>query len=187
MNLNLNLKLPFSLGSAGSADGKPYICQTNCAIATVFLVSMIYRMFSVDKSGLMKNFNQTLNSALQSKYKNIILERRNIYLKGYAIGFVVALAFVYYQYTTAMQNKRKTLPIPKIPFLCTIAAITFTFNYFYYILHPKSDWMVMHLKTPQQRDAWLKVYRHMQMQCHLGFALGIVAVVMYANSVCMKA
>ena len=186
----MNIKLPFSSGSLSSlftSEGKPCICRTNCAIATVFLISMIYKMFSVDKSELMTNFNQTLNSALQNKYKDIVLERRNIYLKGYAIGFAVALAFVYYQYTTAIKSKRKTMPIPQVPFLCTIAAITFTFNYFYYIMHPKSDWMVLHLKTPQQRDAWQKVYRHMQMQCHIGFALGIVAVVLYANSVCMNA
>ena len=68
--------------------------------------------------------------------------------------------------------------------LCTIVAITFVVSYFYYILHPKSDWMVKHLHSKDQRDAWLQVYRHMQVQCHVGFVLGIIAVFIYGTAVC---
>ena len=39
---------------------------------------------------------------------------------------------------------------------CITAAVTFTVNYFYYILSPKSDWMVVHLNTQGQKQACLE-------------------------------
>ena len=72
----------------------------------------------------------------------------------------------------------------KLTMLCSVIAITFVVSYFYYILHPKSDWMVKHLQTKTQREAWLTVYRHMQVLCHMGFGLGLVAVFLYGTSVC---
>ena len=68
--------------------------------------------------------------------------------------------------------------------LCMVAAVAFSVNYFYYILSPKSDWMVLHLKSGEETQAWLKVYRTMQFNYHLGLVLGIIAVVAFGNALC---
>ena len=78
----------------------------------------------------------------------------------------------------------KNKALSKFSLVCTVVSVTFIVSYFHYILHPKSDWMVKYLNTTQQKDAWLKIYRHMQLNSHIGAALGIVAVALYANSVC---
>jgi hypothetical protein len=68
--------------------------------------------------------------------------------------------------------------------LCMVAAVSFSVNYFYYILSPKSDWMVLHLKSGEETQAWLKVYRTMQYNYHIGLVLGILAVVAFGNALC---
>ena len=52
-------------------------------------------------------------------------------------------------------------------------------NYLYYILKPKKDYMVPHLTTKPQREAWLAIYKEMQYRCKMGFVLGIVAFMLY--------
>ena len=166
------------------SEQKPQICRLNCAVATAILISMIYKMFSIDKSPLMTNFNKTLTSNLREKYQKIVLERRNIYFQGYALGFAISLFVIYNNYIKLSNSRTKNQALSKFSLVCTVISVTFIVSYFHYILHPKSDWMVKYLTTNQQKDAWLKIYRHMQLNCHIGAALGIIAVALYANSVC---
>ena len=60
--------------------------------------------------------------------------------------------------------------------VCTVMATCFLTNYFYYILSPKSDWMLNHMNSPEQVKAWLLMYREMQYNYHMGLVLGIIAV-----------
>ena len=67
---------------------------------------------------------------------------------------------------------------------CITGSITFTVNYFYYILTPKSEWMILSLEGQDQKEAWLKMYRHMQFNYHVGFLLGIAAVFFLTKGIC---
>jgi hypothetical protein len=60
--------------------------------------------------------------------------------------------------------------------VCTVMATCFLTNYFYYMLHPKSDWMLNHMGNQEEVKAWLQMYREMQYNYHAGLALGIVGV-----------
>jgi len=73
---------------------------------------------------------------------------------------------------------------PRSGLLCMVAAVAFSVNYFYYILSPKSDWMVLHLKSAEETNAWLTVYRTMQYNYHVGLVMGILAVVAFGNALC---
>ena len=64
--------------------------------------------------------------------------------------------------------------------VCMVGAITFTTNYLYYILSPKTTYMVQHLQNKEQIDEWLKIYRTMQVKYHIGLVLGIVAIMIFA-------
>ena len=77
----------------------------------------------------------------------------------------------------------KSLSNKKIPYwsiVCIIGAITLVVNYFYYILSPKSSYMIEHLKDIEQNKAWLKIYRMMQIKYHIGLIFGIIAVMFFA-------
>lgn len=65
--------------------------------------------------------------------------------------------------------------------VCIVLATSFLTNYFYYILSPKTDWMLNHVEGPeaqakQQVQAWLQMYRTMQFYYHAGLVLGILGV-----------
>jgi hypothetical protein len=68
--------------------------------------------------------------------------------------------------------------------VCMVGGITLLTNYLYYMLSPKSDYMVLHLDDQRQRVAWLDIYRGMQVKYHVGLALGIGAAMLAAGSVC---
>jgi hypothetical protein len=63
-----------------------------------------------------------------------------------------------------------------ISLVCTVMATAFLTNYFYYMLSPKSDWMLNHMDNQEEVKAWLQMYRGMQYNYHMGMALGIIAV-----------
>ena len=60
--------------------------------------------------------------------------------------------------------------------VCTVIATAFLTNYFYYMLHPKSDWMLNHMNNQEEVKAWLLMYREMSYNYHMGLTLGIIAV-----------
>jgi hypothetical protein len=52
------------------------------------------------------------------------------------------------------------------------------------MLSPKSDWMVLHFNTQSNKDAanWLRVYRGMQVNYHVGLVLGIAGTILLSNA-----
>jgi hypothetical protein len=66
--------------------------------------------------------------------------------------------------------------------VCLVIAVSFTTNYFYYMLSPKSKWMLNEIKTEEQTKAWLVMYRHMQVYYHTSFVLGIIGTGLFAYS-----
>ena len=64
--------------------------------------------------------------------------------------------------------------------VCTIIAVSFITNYFYYMLTPKSTYMLQHINSPEQTRAWLSMYKAMQYYWHSGLALGIIATAFFA-------
>ena len=79
--------------------------------------------------------------------------------------------------TKFMKIKTSTMSL-----VCIIGAITFTTNYLYYILYPKTDYMLLHLNDKKQIEGWLNVYKSMQFKFHLGFVFGIIAVIIFSAS-----
>jgi len=151
-------------------------CTTSCILAGAFLISMFYTMFTIDKSTLVNSYLRLLNDKEKQKYFELVTERRNIYLQGFALGFVISLGILYYLH---FYRKEK---VSRFYSISIILGVSFTINYFYYIIHPKSDYMLRYLDTQEERDAWLNIYRAMQLHYHLGFALGLLFMVFVANA-----
>ena len=151
-------------------------CATSCGIAATLLAGMAYCTYMGNRSALVKNYMRSLTEEQQQTYAKITEERRGIYLRGFGWGLLLSalLLGVHHQYAS----------MSRAALLCTVAAITLATNYFYYVLSPKSDWMVLHLTSSEETQAWLNVYRTMQYNYHLGLVLGILAVVAFGNALC---
>jgi uncharacterized protein YacL len=135
---------------------------------------MIYFYNITNNSKVISKYKAQLPIDLQKMYEKISKERMHISLYGYGLGLILSLLIIFYN-LKLKKNKLNTIPL-----VCIVMATCFLTNYFYYILSPKSDWMLNHIKSEEQIKAWLIMYREMQVNYHIGLVLGIVAVGIFA-------
>ena len=144
-------------------------CWISCGIASAFIVSMIY--MNLSKKDILVSFLESLTPDLQEKYKEIMKERLTLYILGFGIGLIVSTLAVFY--------------IRPEPILgaCMSMAGTFLFTYFFYMLTPKSDYIIRHLETKEQKEKWLKVYKTMQQTYHTGLVLGLIGATLLGSQI----
>ena len=145
-------------------------CTISCMISAIFIIGMIYFYNMTDKSLIVKHYKEKLSSDLQKRYDKISKERMTISYQGYILGFILSLFIIFYNL------KIKGVKLSNFALVCTVMATCFLTNYFYYILTPKSDWMLNHMGNQEEVKAWLQMYREMSYNYHMGLVLGIVAV-----------
>ena len=152
------------------------ICGSTCGIALMFLIANIYVTLSSDsKLKIKENYYKTLSRNEILRYENIVNERRNIYFQGYGLGLIMSFILLALNYNNKNGLSNNSM-------VCVVGAVTLTVNYFYYMLAPKSDYMVLHLNKREQREEWQKINRYMQVKYHVGLLLGIVAAMLFAKS-----
>jgi hypothetical protein len=145
-------------------------CSTTCMIAVALIIATIYFQNATTKSKIVQEYKKQLPSNLQNLYEKISAERLRLNYYGYALGLILSLIIILYNYT----SKRNKLTNTSL--VCLVIVVSFLTNYFYYILSPKSTYMLDHINSPEQTKAWLAMYREMQYNYHLGFVIGVVAV-----------
>lgn len=143
-------------------------CAISCMISAIFIIGMIYFYSMTEKSEIVKQYKKQLTPELQKRYEKITKERMTISFHGYGLGLILSFFIIYLR-------KRRTFSL-----VCTVMATCFLTNYFYYMLTPKSDWMLNHVNSPEQVKAWLKMYREMSYNYHMGIVFGIIGVGIFA-------
>ena len=139
-------------------------CVNTCVVAGAFFIASLYTSLVVDKEGIIDPYFNLLDIENRERYKKIGDERRMLQMKGLVLGFSLAVAILVYNGRTSIN----------ISTMCDALAITFVTNYFFYLLYPKSDYMVLHLDKKEEREAWLNVYRTMQFNYNSSLALGLI-------------
>lgn len=142
--------------------------MVSCTIAVGLLVAMLFTMISPEKVSLMNDYEVHLSPAQRTKYHALRQERLHIYLTGFVIGIILAMIVVYW-----LRQRPVYLNV------CLSGAIVFVTAYFYYVFTPKSDYMILYLDEKEDRVAWLRIYRHMTIMYHLGFVIGVLAVMLF--------
>jgi hypothetical protein len=148
------------------------VCSLSCSIAAVFIIGMIYFYNATSKNATVLHYRAQLNDAQQVAYDAIRIERLHISIQGYILGFILSLIIIFV-YNGNKQSKPSGL-------VCLVLATSFLTNYFYYMLSPKTDWMLNHVESKEQTQAWLQMYRTMQYYYHSGLVLGIIGVGVFA-------
>ena len=149
-------------------------CTISCMISAVFIIGMIYFYNMTEKSEIVKQYKEKLPVDLQKRYESIAKERMTISYRGYVLGILFSSFIIFYNL------KIKKQKLNTFSLVCTVMATCFLTNYFYYILSPKSDWMLNHVTSPDQVKHWLQMYREMSYNYHMGIALGIIGVGIFA-------
>lgn len=145
-------------------------CAISCMISAIFIIGMIYFYNMTGKSKIVKHYKSSLSSDLQNRYDKISKERMMISYQGYALGVILSLGIIFYNL------KIKGTKLNNTSLVCTVIATAFVTNYFYYMLSPKTDWMLNHMNNQEEVKSWLLMYREMQYNYHMGLVLGIIAV-----------
>lgn len=154
------------------------VCTVSCSISLIFIIGMIYFYSMTYKSQVAEKYRASLSPELRLVSDKITKERMQISLEGYGLGLLLSIGLIYY-FTNEKKQKMDSMSL-----VCLVVAVSFLTNYFYYVLHKKSDWMIKHLKDKKDIDNWLQMYRFMQYHYHLGIVLGIIGVGMLAYAFC---
>lgn len=146
-------------------------CYTSGIIGLAFLGGSIATMLGCREQT--DNLRRVLSEEAAATYEKIIKERTNLYIQGLLIGIVLSYAI--------LLNLKITNRFHKISLFFGITLIT---TVMYYMLMPKSDWMLNHLKTEGETKAWLEVYKNMKARYLTGFVLGALAAIPLGNTLC---
>ena len=141
------------------------VCINSCLIAFVLLSGTIATMITSKTSPNFRKFNETLTIEQQKLYKNITMERLRIYIEGMILGLITGL-FGLSLLPKKVDNASK---------VCLFVIVCLLINMVYYRMYPKSNYMVKHLNTPEQKEAWLAIYKEMKYRHLFGMILGLGA------------
>jgi hypothetical protein len=117
----------------------------------------------------MKDFMNKLDKNELNTYLKIISERRNIYIQGMVLGILLGLAYI------ILVNKKFSNVSLNI---CIFVTFVFVTNTIYYLIKPKSTYMLNHINEQDKIEAWLDIYRYMQRIYITGILIGIVSYIL---------
>ena len=152
------------------------VCITSCFLAAIFLASMLYFNFMVDKNYINKTLTSTLSKELQDEYKKRILERRSIYMTGFFTGLIISLISLYIL--------RKSIAFGGIPSACFLISLTYIVTLMYYYVTPKLPLFVTLLDKREDRENWNTLYHYMKYNYIASFVFGILFVGILGYGLC---
>lgn len=135
-----------------------------CLIASIFMGASIYTMLSCKDCPPFIEYEKSLDETQHQEYTKIVRERVSIYITGLILGTILALLYLY------LNN----MDIDPFKHSCIFVAIALTTQYLYYMLYPKSAYMVTKMKSTDQLIKWQAINKHMQYKYHMGMLLGII-------------
>ena len=152
------------------------VCFRSCSMSLIFLFSMLYMTFTIDKDSMTLHLTKHFNAQQIYYYKQVIKERTLIYLTGFGFGLLSSLALLF-----ALKHKLKLNPWI---ITCTCVSLSYIVMYFYYTLSPKMDLMVVQLDKKDARIAWQEYYTTMKNKYHISMLLGFVFVSLLNSGLC---
>jgi uncharacterized protein YacL len=147
-------------------------CLNYCVLGAALLGSSILTMMASKQSKNFVNFKKLLNQRQLEIHEGITKERLSIYIQGLILGVLLAVLVTF---NSSLKGNNK---------LCVFVVIALGVNYLFYSLHPKSTYMLLHLSSQQQNEAWLNIYKEMKLRCKLGLLLGLGGYVLLGNGLC---
>lgn len=148
-------------------------CYLTCTLGAGLLAGNIYTMMT-PRNEIYK-IKELLDQEGLDAYEKIEKERLMLYIQGIILGLI--LAFILFIYTKdKVQNQLCNV--------CLFVVVALLTGMIYYKVMPKSDYMLNHLKTPEQNKEWLKVYKTMQNRYHTGFFTGAIAYAVICYAFC---
>ena len=154
------------------------VCGVSGSIAVMFIIGMVYFYGVTNSLQIGKKYEATLTPEQRTHYNKILSERTRLTYEGYGLGLGISAVYVWLQRSLANSEICKRLKRGKtsvFSMVLAVVAITCVTNYFYYVLSPKNKFMLDYLSDPEDIARWLKMYREMQFNYHMGLLCGVAA------------
>ena len=147
----------------------------DCVIATFLGISLFGASFlcMTANEEQTNRMTQVLSKDLAAVYEKIVRERAMLYLQGILIGLVFSYFMVKWLRPGKIFHR-----------MMVYFAVTLFTAVIYYMLMPKSEYMLQHLKTKEENERWLSIYRTMQLRYFIGFVLGAFVSIPIAYAYC---
>lgn len=123
------------------------------AYLTVFGITIFYH-------GDLEKMVNLMDDQQKEIYSKIRKERLNHYLNGLAAGVVLSLPTLYLIKNTASR-------------VCASGIVLMMTASIAYYLQPKSDYMIRHLNSQEQKEAWMNVSRNFIKKKISGVMIGL--------------
>ena len=120
-----------------------------CLVGGMFVISSIYMMFLKENTEVFAKFDSLLDDKQKKRYREIIRERRNIYLSGLVIGLLFGIKYL-------IDNREDKYAY------CKFLTIVYSIKLGIYYVFPKSKSMIYSLTEKPQFEAWMDIYNHMK-------------------------
>lgn len=153
----------------------------NCYISGIIAIGLFCAsLFTMTISKAQhEKLQKVLSPELDAIHNKIAKERRNLYLQGLGLGLILS-GIIQYVYT----QKNKPQLDTRFHKMSLWFAVTLGTALVYYLVMPKSDYMLKHLKTPEENQAWLSVYQEMQSKYIWGMIFGALIAIPVGNMFC---
>ena len=120
-----------------------------------------------------KSYKRELPVAAQRALKVAKKERSGLAFEGLVLGMIAGAFLV------LLSGKMR-----KMSGVCVLAATAFVVQFMYYMLSPKSEWVLRHLHTPAERHGWLRMYREYQKAYYGSILASIVGAELLEYGLC---
>lgn len=148
------------------------ICGTACFVAVVFALSTLLFPLLLNR-GVVAGYRSRLPPAAQAALGVATKERAMLAFQGLVLGMIVGAIAV------LLMGKRG-----KAAGVCVLASVAFVVQFLYYMLSPKSAWVVQHLRSAEQRKDWVRVYREYQKAYYGSIAIGVIGAGVLGYGLC---
>lgn len=132
-----------------------------CFLAAGLIGSSLYTMMTCSECNAL---NQSFDAKQKLLYQQIVNERKSLATQGFFLGLLVSALYLYFMGQSLN------------PFVngCVYAGLTLAIQAFYYLLSPKSTYMVEHLSNQEQLNLYAAANRTMQLRALIGILLGFL-------------
>ena len=137
-------------------------CIKTCALFYVMFITYLFIFgYTLIYSDDLKKFKSVLNKKQRIIHDKIRKERLHHFYTGLGVGSVLGLLVL-----LTNSGFRSKYCMAGIILILTMSTV-------YYVL-PKSDYMIRHLETKEQRMAWMNISRNFMKKKMIGFILAVV-------------
>ena len=140
-----------------------------CVGAAVLALGSVFVAASQSTSKTTADFVAVLDTRQRERYTDIVNARRRVYTIGLSLGLALGAALVWTKTRIGQQ-------LVSAQSLYQLIIVTQLVCYFYYILAPKPQLMVVTLASERLRERWAEAYRSAQLRQSLAFVLAAASV-----------